>query len=451
MKPISMAAFHAALHEEHLEEIDFLYAQRRQLLLVAGRRWLEMDAVETRIEAHIDALLVGGDGALAVCRRRAVEGDPGELFGAVVVFCRHKDAAALAHTLQSLDGSDARKLRAVSDALKHESPREWSNFIGQALARRDPRLAPVLAPVAGYRRMHATASALAQCLAAMPEHALPFVEALGRLHGKEAHELLSRQLQHEQEPVRAAALLALLRCGHEPAVIQMLQDDPLPDWAYPWLALGAPRLLAERLRQRLLSPKVPRAVLHAAGLLGEPSLVRALLPWLEDEELAADAALALHWITGAPLQETVFVDEQVDEALLFKHEAQAWKQYKQAPKRLDGKPYGEDVQRLSTDAGRWLAWVTEAAPRFQAGQRYRLGQPASAAGLLGQLAHPASDPDMRQLVALELEIRYACSVPFEIDLPVAAQQSALQQMHAWLQGRGGGFEPGRWYWAGRPA
>jgi hypothetical protein len=75
----SVRAFRRGLYAEHLEEASFLYEQRRALLVNPELAWTQIGDFEGRIEAHIDAVVVGGDIALDVCRERVAEGDPGEL------------------------------------------------------------------------------------------------------------------------------------------------------------------------------------------------------------------------------------------------------------------------------------------------------------------------------------------------------------------------------------
>jgi len=82
----SIRAFNIELYQEHLEEASFLYEQRLGLLNDPELTWKDLDEFEQRLEAHIDALVVGQDLAMEVCKTQAVEGDFGELFAAVCVF-----------------------------------------------------------------------------------------------------------------------------------------------------------------------------------------------------------------------------------------------------------------------------------------------------------------------------------------------------------------------------
>jgi hypothetical protein len=91
------------LYQEHLEEASFLYEQGLALLDDPEITWKDIGEFEERFEAHIDALVVGEDLALKVCRTQAREGDFGELHAAVRVFCRQNKGDYVAETWRDLD------------------------------------------------------------------------------------------------------------------------------------------------------------------------------------------------------------------------------------------------------------------------------------------------------------------------------------------------------------
>lgn len=444
----SLRAFNTGLYEEHLEDISFLYEQRRALLGKREMAWRDIAPFEARLEAHLDALVVGRELALEVCRRLAKDGDFGQLFGAVSVFCRQGEAPLLAEVLKHLDFTDQQKVIAVADALKFELPDAWGSFIAQALARRDARLTSLLAIVSGYRRLP-NAVALTDALARNPIDARHSIDALGRLRFREAQGVLSGYLVHADPLLRSAAMLALLRIGAAEALPPAHLAAQQECWPHTALALGGGRSAATVLLQALQSGKARSDCLIALGLLGDPGTLRAIYDSLEVPELAEGAAQALQWVTGASSDEEVFVPEEVDESVLFKKELQVWKQYKEAPKRLDGQPFGEVTKKLSIKKDVWKCWFADNATRVDPNLRYRSGKPYSPAALLSDLVAEHSSSTLRRFAALELEIRYGCEVPFEVDMPVARQFDALQKIADWVNAQGSSFQPGRWYFNGQ--
>lgn len=431
----TLKAFTRGLHEEHLQEISLLFEQRLALRLKPGSVWLEVADIEERMEAHLDALLIGGDPALEVGRHAAQVGDFGEVFGAIVLFCRQQQASLLAEALRTMDLKDPKKLFALAMALRKALPASWAGFVDQALAQGDARLIPALAAVSGHLRLPHGA-ALQAALRRSPDHALPIVEALGRLRDASAEPALQAALHGPDAVVSNAAALALWRIGRG-------QPD-MADAPLIFAVTGGPAA-AEALRKRVEAGQAGPEEILALGVLGYPPSWRALYGCLSQPELAEVAATALQWGTGAALQAEVFVPEDVDEQALFKHELQAWQQYREAPKRLDGQPFGEVVSKPVADPVAWQQWFSANSERFDRRLRYRNGQPCSPAALVASLLSPRGDTRLRRYAALEMDIRYRCPVSFEVDMDVLQQRDALRVMDTWSRNEGASFEAGHWY------
>ncbi|ACB36324.1 conserved hypothetical protein [Leptothrix cholodnii SP-6] len=445
----TLRAFHVGLYEEHLEDLSFLHEQRGALLRKPGQPWQDLAALEARMEEHLDALVVGDTLALDVCRRRAAEGDVGELHAAVCICCRQKQSGLLAVVLRDLDMADPQKAAAVADALIHEMPDDWAPFIGQAIERRDARLTPLLASVTGRRRLPFGP----QLVQALRNHGHAaglerIVDALGLLGEPGVQGLLQACTRSEHPAVRDAALDALLRLGVAPPPLGEPGGDTFPQALRT--ALAGDRHTARALAAAAQAGRATASDLLALGLLGDPGSLRALHDSLARPELAESAALALHWVSGAPLVQAVFVAEEVNEDALIGNELQAWHRYREAPKRPDGRPYGETVDKLSTEQAQWKQWFSEHAARFDPALRYRSGRPCSPAVLLANLADPQADARLRCAAARELAVRYGCDRPFEADMRVARQCQAIEAIGRWVAGPGAGFEPGQWVFAGRP-
>ncbi len=116
---ISTRAFRVELYQEHLEEAAFLYEQRLALLRDPQISWREIGSFEDRLEAHVDGLVVGEELALEVCRTRAKEGEPGELFPIVSVLCRQRRADLMSELLAGIDFKDPGKFRLEEDGLNN--------------------------------------------------------------------------------------------------------------------------------------------------------------------------------------------------------------------------------------------------------------------------------------------------------------------------------------------
>jgi uncharacterized protein (TIGR02270 family) len=436
------------LYAEHLEEASFLYEQRRALLVNPELAWTQIGDFEGRIEAHIDALVVGGDIALDVCRERVAEGDPGELFAAVCVFCRHALAPLLAELLQGLDYEDSDRVRALVDALKYELPESWHDPCRRAIGQSEDRRKMLLAEVIGYRRMHGVH--LATLLSGShPDAQRALLWAIGRTRETGAGDAIRPFYRAAETSVLSTALRTGLRI-HDPEALRHLRANANGGQSLPIeLALAGGRPEVSPLLARLRDADPDAGVVAALGLLGDLSAVRPLINALTVETLAPTAAEALHLITGAPLFEGVFVAEEPNEDELFDKEVRALREQGQVPRRLNGEPFGETVLRLSVAPSAWQTWLRQHAAQFSADRRYRSGRLYSPKVLLDCLTSSTFPKAYRSLLADELVVRYGIDLQFEADLSVASQRSVLLAAEATVSDSEAAFDKGRWYTFGR--
>lgn len=450
---VDRRAFLADLCREHLEEASFLYSQRQQVIASEQGRWRAIGGWDERLEAHVDALVVAGDCALELSRIRALDGEPGELFAALCVMCRQRRADLVSEALSRLDLLDPLRCSAAADALRFELPPEWTGFVLDALAREDGRLMRVLAPACGSFRIEKSMSPLIAALQnalpdAPPHELLPLIRAIGSMAVQQAIPTLIQVHRNPDADVQASALLALLRAGvADPSVLASFRHSgqSLPCLA---LALAGGASATAALTKVVEDGKADSACLRALGVLGDPASLWTLCYALADADLAPAAAQALNWITGARLVETATVPEAVEEAALFDAELIAWRERGEAPRRADGTPYGESVERLSIDRPRWVDWLKGAKCLFHEQARYRSGRLYSPRVLYENLIDPNSDRHLRRIAAQELAIRYRCATAWEEDKLAPVQIVELRDIRAWLDKQGESFEPGKWYFAG---
>ena len=446
----STKAFLIELYREYLEEASFLYEQRLGLLKDAEVTWKRIGEFEERFEAHIDGLVVGGDLALQVCTERALEGDFGELHAAVRVFCRQNRKEVVLRILQETDAEDRQKRRAVADALKHELPGSWQADFTPMLWDGDDKSKSLLATVFGFRRFRLGTKSAGLLLGASSEALPEVIRAIGRLGDRSAGEALMRLLNGDPEPGSWAAALALLRLGEEGTVSACGQRGRSEGWRRLVVGLGGGRSAARELLELMKSGAVDKDGLIALGLLGDPSAIPLLMRALFQPDLASTSALALQAITGANLIETAFIPDPVEPDELFESEREKLK-VGQVPTRPDGRPYGTNVVRLSQNPKDWEKWWEKNGGRLNPEARYRYGALYSPAALLATLQNESSPHQLREFAAEELVIRYGCDFPFEPDMLVKEQESALAGCAQWVAQNESRFKPGEWYFAGRTA
>jgi uncharacterized protein (TIGR02270 family) len=443
----SNVAFLIGLYEEYLEEASFLYAQRRALLADPEIGWKKLAGFEQRLEADLDGLVVGESLALELCKSRAAEGDFGEFYAALCVFCRLDRRDCVLTSLDQLDPDDPKKAAAAADALKDEMPSAWTRDFVTLLDSGEPKLAPVLARVFAYNRVPCEPqllSAVRRCAAP----ALPVVVwAIGRVGTLSATEPLLDYLGSEEEPVRAAAALALARMGEPRAVDSCLDQARSNSWPILPLCLAGGRRALPLLTE--LTENIGGAdYLTALGLLGDPISIPLLISRLAASATAASAATALQCLTGAGLSETVFVPDELDEAELFEAEREQIKQGKPLD-RGDGRPFGSTVTRLSQNPDDWNRWWRTNSSRFTPGMRYRNGGLFSPGRLIEMLSDERTPHQLRRYCSEELATRYQNDFGLETDMPVNRQVAKLAEASIWSQTGSTHFQEGEWYFAGR--
>jgi uncharacterized protein (TIGR02270 family) len=434
--------------KSEIEEASFLYEQRLSLFDDPETTWLDIEDFEERFEAHIDGLVVGEDLALSVCKTQAIEGDFGELHAAVRIFCRQNRLDFVREVLEGLDPEDIERIQAVSDALNHELPLGWQNEFIRMLSEGDSKLTLISARLVGYQRLNAGTELLNTLQKNGSGEASTLIWALGRLREQHAGALFfNKYLKHEDESVRSAAALALLRIGDLQAVDHCLRSAHAESWLLLPLGLSGSRSTVPALLKMATEDNVSADCLIALGLLGDISAIDTLFSKLTNDEMAESAAIALNLVTGAELTEEAFIPEEIEEDELFEEELEKLK--KGEALYPPGEEPGTTITRISQKPEDWQKWWAENKSRFNPQIRYRNGKPCSPACLLENLESEKSPHKVRQLAYEELVIRYGIDFPFETDMLVTQQKQAIAKYAEWIKANGSRFQPGKWYFAGQ--
>jgi hypothetical protein len=442
---LSLRGFKVAMYEEHLEEIAFLHAQCAALRADRRRGWQDAAPFEDRLEAHLDALVLGGRLAQDTALARSDEAEPGELFATTALLCRLGEARPLQALLAGPAWEDAGKATAMAQALQLEWPQAWQAACVSGIAQGDARLVPALLAVAQLRGWP-LGDALAKALAAAAPARLPaLLEFVGRVEADAP--LLQAWTTNDDAVLSVAAVQAGLRLHDEDARRLATAASAPPALRALAGGRGTAQLLLESL-PAASEPAQAVVLVRALGQLGELSAVRALTGLLADEALAPEAALALHLITGGEPRETVLEPEAVDEDLLTEAELRRWRESGEAPRRADGQPFGDRVDRLSQDPAVWGQWLVDNGSRFQAGLRYRLGLPCSADALLRSLASSAVPAPARPALADELLVRHGLVRRWQPLLPVTWQWRLMRETAP--EARSRPQPAGAWHWADQP-
>jgi len=424
-------AFHHDLYEEHLEEAAFLFEQRLLLSEDAEVSWSDLADEEARLEAHLDALVIGGPLSRSARAQAEAEDDPGYCHVLVSLFCLEDDFDGLTGYLADR-ALDELGVLALYTALTVHCPEAWQVPLTATIPDQTDGVATALARFAGARHI-AEAVAPLEALGARKELLDVAAIARARIGSKAAIPDLHRIFEARGEKALEAGMTLLGLGDRDLLLILERADDPQRILCYAlMLAIaGGPR--GSAMPATALAAGVKSASLASAvGIAGDAERVPLLLDLLEDRECAEAAAVALFLITGFEAREEVFVahdpGEEDDED--------------------DDGPGGEDVLRLTRSPETWRAWWTTNRDRFRADLIYRLGEPMTPAALIESLAAATTPNAMRQWISHELSLRYGIEIHLDILMPIASQWACISRARAAAET--GDFEPGRRYRFGEP-
>jgi uncharacterized protein (TIGR02270 family) len=416
--------------EEHLSELEFLLGQRFRYVQNPEIPWLDVAAVESRIEAHLDAMRAGGAIALELAEEAMTGGDEAQVMaGAHIVasFQEQDGMDGLGEALRTLEETAADLLQVWEEVLVHLEHPRVAERTNPLLASPRPEVRALTARILGRRHEGNAERILPLLDDASPEVRSAAVMALARLDYRPAVTAIENLLQYvpvsEWEPLTFAAL-----CLGSPRALRHCREACQAGGDLP---SGFPRLLAmageERdlpLLQKLCShPKLASRAIAAVGILGIPSSVPFLIECLSsgalNVRLAAGSALNL--LTGANLSVTARALEE----------------------GADGDEPGREIHLPNTDATTWTQWWDGHLPRFSGSRRFRLGKSFSLGVCIEELADPRNPFEARERAAQELRIHSGQAIGFEPDWPIRRQRAAIARWQRWWADHGGSRSPRR--------
>ncbi|HTO88062.1 MAG TPA: hypothetical protein VMR54_11120 [Thermoanaerobaculia bacterium] len=117
--PAAKLRFLPDILDEHFEELAFLWSQRRAALCSPIYTWRAFLQLEGRIEAHVQGILVVGEGALPLLEEGLRAEDPDVLFAAAYALLRSGGGRGTQLVGEAFFGSEGEKLESLREALAH--------------------------------------------------------------------------------------------------------------------------------------------------------------------------------------------------------------------------------------------------------------------------------------------------------------------------------------------
>jgi len=415
------SSFDNELYNEHLEEAAFLYKQRINMLKEPEIHWQDLAEIEDRLEAHIDALTIGGDVAVDICIKKNQEQEYEIIFPSICLFCRKNLMEHVQKILLDLKiSNNSENQKAISDSLKQEMPEQWQDKFITWL--KNNKFYFFMSDITGYQRLP-KGEDLIQVAQNVQEHEclISIIRSIGRVHESKAEKWLYEQLNHQYAPIALEGAISLLRLGRKDIIDDLTKNLSVHNWPSIPISLTGNLNLLPVLIELALSDRVSSGVLIALGLMGDISVMDILIDYLSDTTLAQSASIALNLVTGAQIYEDVFIPDEIDPDELFDEELEKFKKGELVNQ------WGSTVTRLSQQKKQWKDFWSKEQTEFKHGIRYRDGKKYSSDCLIEHLKSDTTSLMIRQFEYDELLIQYRIDILFEVDMPVIQQKKALEQ------------------------
>jgi hypothetical protein len=138
------------VYEKHLEELQSLWQQRRELLFSPELTLGQLRAWERRIAEHLDGLLVPGEAMVPVAGQALSADDPGVVFAAAFVLLQWNRQSAAELVLEALLEAEAEPREAICEAMCHGPIERIEGRLHEAVASNPVPVAVAAAEVLAF-------------------------------------------------------------------------------------------------------------------------------------------------------------------------------------------------------------------------------------------------------------------------------------------------------------
>lgn len=401
------------LYEEHFEEISFLYD-----LLGAIKKsqisWTDCEDTETRIKAHLAALMIGGEKAYEMTLKKSFSDDIGEFYGAVCLISFKKDISNLEKLIPTI--SDMEKAGAFYSGLSHYWDSEFKDEFFLKLINEAKKNIFLLIPMAklNFEKELGFEKELVE-LSRIYKEVDPYLNMiLEASYFYKSCMVAKEVLKNNGLTNHINVLKAFLISGCRENILDMIESfdiEKLPPYLAP---------LHEKINEAQ-----PLKDLLSIGFLGKPEHFPFLLKSLETKETAEEASIALNLITGADLYEEIFVPEEIDIDMLFDDEIEL---FNKGELYKENEFPGEYIERISQNKREWEDWLDFNKNCFEPGERYRRGKKYSLQVLVNQLGELREKDFIRKLVYEELAVFFDLNIIFSIEMTISQQKKIIEKI-----------------------
>ncbi len=408
--------FSRKLYTDHLEEIEYLLAQRLELLYDPEVPWPLIGDFEQRLLAHVHGTVIGRDSADIIAEQWLEEGDSDQMRGALFALANSREPQAINTIYSALENSVSDTLSLFSDALKHPTNPRITALLESLVNHERDDLKAFAIETLGYRREGDPVVLTAGLKDDNPLVIIAVIRSVRRLRHEIALTDVEKLLTHTDQSVAMEAALTLTTFGHHSGRdwLKAFCFSPQSDYGMAPVYLAQCGIATDS--RILLQSDVANTItgIEALGILGDSFAVDHLLMKLKenDESIRIASGRALQLMTGADLTEQHVVFDK-------------W----EGP---DGKIIEEEettIERTSTDHDQWKSWWMTHSGDFANIEHLRFGASYSPKALTKELESPSTLLHDRQRAYYELLSTQQQYVPYEPDWFVTNQNGAIARLH----------------------
>lgn len=285
--------------EEHFEELQFLWGQRRGILRSPQLTMRELVDLDERIEAHAEGLMVAGEQLLPFVQEHLVGDDSGAVFAAAYSLLRLGLENGVQKVLAVFQKAEGPALAGLKEALCHAATPSVVASLGRLIGSAPPAVAVSAAEVLAFQRKLDLKPAdgdrfLKHEKAAVRQGA--WRSAIGSVVLPAS--AYQTGFRDDDAAVRREALLAAA-WNKQPALLDHCRGARQLDPLYLLAVLGKPSELP-RIETAGKAMELGPNRLKVLGAFGHPGVVEWILKALAgpDPRAAVAAGLAFTKITG---------------------------------------------------------------------------------------------------------------------------------------------------------
>lgn len=296
--------------DEHIDEAEDLFERRLLAFDMLDLTGEDLAALDARLRAHLEGLLLGEETSWELCRDYLVDGSVGQAFVAGIIACEAPGAPGLELLQQALIEAPSEVKQGIRWACRLTIWPGAVEFLQHQLSTSDADVRAVALDALLYRKILPAVDVLERALKS-PDT----VELIAGIHGTaQINEprlaaMVEGHLSSDNPDVCAAALEALVLIDPSRAIARchgiLSNAAPCPAAAAGLLGVIGNRddigLLMETTADQDLS--VARAAVLALGNLGSPLAAPALIELLEHPKLGGVAGVSLNRMFGEHLLE----------------------------------------------------------------------------------------------------------------------------------------------------